>query len=187
MRFKIVGLVLVSFIILTLGCAEKIWLPKSYLKEKNLKREVYKQVKNLDEQDNYFSSFFIIPYVNTVMNSLNNNNGQAIIIAEDGLRYVKFTCILDSDENIYKLDVQQHSKDFGELFKENKIDQIYWIKIIDRFNRGGHKLLYEDPHSRVTLYGDITFVYDFKGDRLLIKHERKDGLGQNSYRIIKIP
>jgi hypothetical protein len=186
-RLKIVGVLLVSFIILMVGCAEKIWLPKSYLQERKLRSEVYEQVQKLKEEDHYFSSFLIVPYVNAVMNSLNNNDGQAIIIARDGLRYVKFTCILDSYDNIYKLTVQQSAKDFGELFEKNKIDQIYWVKIIDRFNEGGHEILYETPHAKVTVYGDIMFAYDFKGDRLLIKHVLREGRGQNSYRMIKIP
>jgi len=180
-------LLLVSCVIFVTGCADKVWLPKSYVKEMDLRQEVSKRVKILDEQDHYFSSTFILPYVNKVMNSLNNNNGQAVIIAKDGLSYVKITCSLNSDETLNELMVQRYAKDFGELFKEYKIDQKYWIKIIDRFNTGGHEISYEEAHNNVTVYGDIIFVYDFNGDRFLIKHECRNGLGQKSYRLIRIP
>jgi hypothetical protein len=186
MRSRIAGVLLVYFFTLMLGCSEKIWLPKSYAKAQNLRKEVYEQIRILAERDNYFSSHSIMPYVNKVMNSLNDNNGQAIIIARDGLRYAKITCILDSDENIDKLTVQQLSKDFGELFKQNQIDQTYWIQIIDRFNEGGHEISYENSYANVTVYDNIVFVYDFKGDRLLIKHDRREGRGENSYRMMRI-
>jgi hypothetical protein len=166
MRFRIAGLLLVSFIILILGCTPKPWLPNSDEKKQNLEDEVCKQITGLAENDHYFPDSFrvINSYVHAVMNSLNQNNGQTIMIANDGMRYVKFTFVLDKNENIDKMTVQRYSKDLVAMFKKYKICQDCWDNMIHEFNQKGYGFAKAGGEY-------FKLSYDFEEDSFLITRE----------------
>ena len=137
MRFKITAILFVFLITLTFGCTQLIWLPKSDVKRQNLEKIVSKKVTELAEKDNYFPPSLIRKYVDGVMNSLNKNNGHALIIAHDGRRFTKLTFILENNENI-TLNTTTYSKDFFAMFKDDEIDQSDWPKLIYQFNTLGY-------------------------------------------------
>ena len=158
MRIRIAEILFGFFIILTLSCTQIIWLPKSDVKRQNLKQVVSEKVTELAEKDNFFPPSLIMTYVDGVMNSLNKNNGQALIIAHDGLRFIKFTVILDNNEDA-RLTTTTYSKDFGEMFEEDEIDQSEWAKLIYQFNTLGYAI--------AVSMEDIKYSYDFEeGDFL---------------------
>lgn len=171
MRFKITGILFVFLIILTLGCTQTIWLPKSDVKRQNLEKIVLKKVTELAGKDNYFPSSLIMKYVDGVMNSLNKNNGNALIIAHDGRRFTKLTFILNN-ENI-RLNTTTYSKDFFAMFKEDEIDQSDWPKLIYQFNTLGYATAVGD--------GKIKYSYDFEKSTFLINRKRTVPANNNLY------
>jgi hypothetical protein len=175
MRFKITGILFIFFITLTLGCTQTIWLPKSDAKRQNLEKIVSKKVTELAERDNYFPPSLIMKYVDGVMNSLNKNNGHALIIAHDGQRFTKLTFILDNNENI-RLNTTTYSKDFFAMFKEYEIDQSDWPKLIYQFNTLGYATAAGD--------GKIKYSYDFEKGTFLIN--RKRTVPSNNYLTVPV-
>jgi hypothetical protein len=162
MRLRIAGILMIFFITLTLGYAQAAWLPMSDVEIQRLKKVVTDKVVELSEIDNYFPKSSVTTYVDWAMKSLNQNNGKSLLIAHDGLRYSKFTVILDKNKNVRKLTVTRYSKDFGETFKRNKIDQSEWDKMIRQFNTLGY--------ATAVTNGNFKFSYDFKDGDFLIAH-----------------
>lgn len=158
-RFRNAGILLVSFIVLTLGCAQKVWLPQSDDQVQNLKKIVSKRVAELVEKDNYFPSSFTEEYTDAVLNSLNKNNGRAAIIAHDGLRWTKFKFILSNHEYVRKLTATKYATDFGEIFKKYKVDQSQWRDLIHDFNTKGYAILRTDVY--------VKFYYDYEEESFL--------------------
>ena len=165
MRFRKAGILLVFFITLTLGYAQAAWLPKSNEKLQKTKKIVTKNIMELAEKDNYFDSSFVNTYVDGLMNSINQNNGQGAIIAHDARRWCKFTFTADNDENIRKVEVKRYQKDFGETFKECKIDQSEWLDLIKQFNKLGY------AETKVS-DGNIKYSCDFEKGSFLITTTR---------------
>ncbi len=176
MRFKIMGMLFVFLITLTFGCTQLIWLPKSDVKRQNLEKIVSKIVTKLAEKDNYFPPSLITKYVDGVMNSLNKNNGHALIIAHDGRRFTKLTFILENNENI-TLNTTTYSKDFFAMFKDDEIDQSDWPKLIYQFNTLGYATAVGD--------GKIKYTYDFEKSAFLITRKRTVPAKDNLY--IRVP
>lgn len=158
-RFRNAGILLVSFIVLTLGCAQKVWLPQSDDQVQNLKKIVSKRVAELAEKDNYFPSSFTEEYTDAVLNSLNKNNGRAVIIAYDGLRWTKFKFILHNHEYVRKLTATKYATDFGEIFKKYKVDQSQWRDLIHDFNTKEYAILRTDVY--------VKFYYDYEEESFM--------------------
>jgi hypothetical protein len=179
MRFRIAEALLFSFIILMVGCVQTPWLPKSYVKMQSVKKVLFRHIAQLAQKDNFLgpsmTNAHISTVVDSVMNQMNQHNGQAIIVAHDGLSNIKFTCILDGNENIISLTTQRYSNDLGGLFKKCNIDQELWANIIDKFNSGGGEIPV-GPQVYITL------SYDFEKNVFLIKREHNAGHSRLVYR-----
>jgi hypothetical protein len=163
-RFRNARILLVSFIVLTLGCAQKVWLPQSDEQVQSLKKIVSKHVAELAEKNDYFPSSFTEEYTDAVLNSLNKNNGKAAIIAHDGLRWTKFKFILSNNEKIRKLTVTKYAKDFGEVFKKYKVDQSQWSDLIHQFNTKGYAILGTNVY--------VKYYYDYEEEIFLIESDK---------------
>jgi hypothetical protein len=135
------------------------WLPKSDVKMHNLKKQVLKNITELVEKHNYFPPDLINTYADSFIKLLNENNGRTLLIAHDGLRWSKFTFILDSNENVSNISVTQYAKNFGELFEKNKIDKSEWVKLIGQFNTLGYATTVAD--------GKFKYSYDFEKGHFL--------------------
>jgi|GEM_PF-1175896 hypothetical protein len=160
-RYRNAGILLVCFIALTLGCAQKVWLPQSDEQVQNLKKIVSKRVAELAEKNDYFPSSFIEEYTDAILSSLNKNNGHGLIIAHDGRRFTKLTFILDNNEKI-TLNTTKYAKDFGEVFKKYKVDQSEWGDLIHQFNTKGYAMLGTNVY--------VKYYYDYEEESFLI-HE----------------
>ena len=84
----------------------------------NLKKQVLKNIAELVEKYNYFPPL-INTYADSFIKLLNENNGRTLLIAHDGLRWSKFTFILDGNENVSTINVTQYAINFGEIFEKN--------------------------------------------------------------------
>ena len=111
------------------------------------------------------------------MNSLNKNNGHAIIIAHDGRRFTKLTFIFREQINNLRLNTTTYSKDFFAMFKEDEIDQSDWPKLIYQFNTLGYATAVGD--------GNIKYSYDYEKSAFLINRKRTVPAKDNLY--IRVP
>lgn len=159
MRFKIAAVMTVFFIVFTLGYAQAAWLPKSDVKLQNLKKAVTNIVTQIAARDNYFPASLINAYSDALINALNQNNGQALIIAHDGRKWSKYSVFLNNDEKIEKITTTQYKKDFGEVFEKNKIDKGEWASLIHQFNTLGYA---------ATADGQFKYSYDYGKSSFLI-------------------
>ena len=145
----------------TPGFAESAWLPKSDDKLQNAKKVITKYVSEVAEKEKFFDLSFVSSYAEGLINSANQNNGQGIIISQDGHRYNKFTFSLDNNENIYQIKITRYEKDFGETFRKNKIEQSEWVNLIHQFDTLGYAIA-------ATADGSFKYSYDFKEGQFLI-------------------
>jgi len=150
---------LVMFILaalLMIAGTANCWPIKSDEKLQKANKMVTKQVMDLAVKDNYFDPSFVNKYVDGLIHSINQNNGQGAIIAHDASRWCKIIFTLDNDENISKVEVIRYQKNFGETFKQYKIDQSEWIDLIRQFNTLGYAIT-------TILDGSlIKYSYDFE-------------------------
>ncbi|MGA3281395.1 MAG: hypothetical protein ABSD50_10480 [Smithella sp.] len=152
-------LFILAALLMTAGIGNS-WPIKSDEKVQNAKKIVTKHIMELAEKDHYFDSSFVNAYVDGLMNSINQNNGQGIIIAHDARRWCKFTFTLDNDENIRSIEVKRYQKDFNETFKKYKIDQSEWLNLIRQFNTLGYEVT-------TTADGRLKYYYDFAKDSFM--------------------
>ncbi|MGA3281243.1 MAG: hypothetical protein ABSD50_09690 [Smithella sp.] len=132
------------------------WPIKSDEKLQKAKKIVTQNVMALAEDDHYFDPSFVNTYVNGLIHSINKNNGQGAIIAHDAGKWCKLIFTLDDDENIREVKIIRYQKDFGEIFKEYKIDQSELLDVIRQFNTSGYAIT-------TTLDGNLVkFSYDFE-------------------------
>lgn len=163
-RCCLVMFILASLLI-TAGTANS-WPIKSDEKVQKAKNVLAMYVKEIAEKDNYFDPSFINKYVDGLMNSINQNNGQGVIIAHDARRWCKVTLTLDNDEKIKKVDVTQYQKNFNETFKKYKIDQSKWPEFVKQFNISGYAVT-------TTADGNLKYYYDFAKDSFKVAVTRQ--------------
>lgn len=166
-------LFILTLLLITASTA-KSWPIKSAEKMQKAEKMVTKQVTELAEKDNYFDSSFIKKYTERLMNSINQNNGKGAIIAHDGNRWCSLAFTLDDEENIRQIRIKRYEKNFGEMFKENNIDQSGWSDLIRQFNTSGYGVI-------TTASESVKYYRDFEKDSFVVAVTRKTaGYGNGS-------
>ncbi|MGA3282548.1 MAG: hypothetical protein ABSD50_16385 [Smithella sp.] len=150
------ALFILASLLIMVGTANA-WLPKSDVKIKKIEKLTEGAVTRLAERDHYFDSSFINSYVKRLMNSIDQNNGQGAIIANDAQRWSRFTFTLDSDENIKGIEIKKYQYDFGEIFRKYNIAPGKWPDLIRQFNTTGYAIT-------TTTSGRIKFYRNFEED-----------------------
>lgn len=167
MRFKITGVLFIFFITLSLGYAQTTWLPQSDEKLQKNKKIVTEKVIEIASQYNYFDLSYVNKYVDGLMNSINQNNGQGVIIAHDTRRWCKVTFTLDNDKIIKMTLINHDLNDFGRMFKHDKIDQSEWPNLIKQFNTLGYAVT-------TTVDGNVKYYYNFEENRFMVTFTRQN-------------
>lgn len=145
---SVLVMLLVSF-----GTANS-WPIKSDEKLQKAKDVLAIYVKDVAVKDKYFDPNQVNTYVDGLMKSANQNNGQGVIISQDALKWCKFTLVLYDDENVKKVDVERHEKNFDKTLKKFKVDQNKWTDFVRQFNTLGYAIA-------MTTDGSLEYYYDF--------------------------
>jgi ankyrin repeat protein len=156
-RYCLILFILASLLI-TAGTANS-WPIKSDEKLQKAKKIVTREVTELVKKNNFFDPSLIDSYADGLMKSINQTNGQGVIIAHDALRWCKFTFTLDNDDNIRQATSDIYRYDFGSTFQKYNIDQRKWSDLIRQFNTLG----YTKSESE-----NFRYSYDFEKGHFLI-------------------
>jgi hypothetical protein len=140
-------------LLITAGTASA-WPIKSDEKLQRAKDVLVIYVKELAVNDNYFDPGLANTYVDGLMKSINQNSGQAVIISQDGLKWCKVTLVLYDDENVKRVNIERHQKNFDKTFKKFKVDKNKWPDFVRQFNTLGL------AHA-MTAEGSVEYFYDF--------------------------
>jgi hypothetical protein len=152
---------ILAVLLMTFGNANA-WPIKSKEKLQTAKEVLTVYVREIAENDNYFDSYLVNAYVDGLMKSINKNNGQGIIISHDALKWCKFTLALYDDENIRRVDVARHRKNFKNTLKKLKIDQDKLQDIVRQFNTSGYAYT-------STADGSLVYYYEYSKDCFMAK------------------
>ncbi len=144
----------ILILLLITTAAANAWPIKSDEKLQRAKDVLSIYVKEIAVKDNYFEPALVNAYVDGLMKSANQNNGQGIIISHDALKWCKLTLVLYDDENVKKVEVARHQKNFEKTLKKFKVDQNKWSDFVRQFNTLG--LAYA-----MTEEGSLEYFYDF--------------------------
>jgi hypothetical protein len=159
-RFCFVLSILILLLI-TAGAANA-WPIKSDEKLQRAKDVLSIYVKELAVNDNYFDPGLVNTYVNGLMKSANQNSGQAVIISQDGLKWCKVTLVLYDDENVKRVNIERHQKNFDKTLNKFKVDKSKWSDFVQQFNTLGL------AHA-MTAEGSLEYFYDFVKNSFMAK------------------
>jgi hypothetical protein len=152
---------ILAVLLITSGAANA-WPIKSDEKLQKAKDVLEIYVKEIAEKDNYFDPHLVGAYVDGVMKSVNENNGQGVIISHDALKWCKITVILYDDENVKKVNLERHQKSFDKTLNKFKVDQNKWQAFVRQFNTSGYA-------NTTTADGNLLYFYDYAKNCFMAK------------------
>jgi len=96
------------------------------------------------------------------MKSVNENNGQGIIISHDGLKWCKFTLVLYDDENVKKVNLERHQKNFQKSLAKFNVEPDRWQDFVRKFNSSGSSFMKMKD-------GTLLYFYDYAKNCFMAK------------------